>query len=238
MKEIAKKENQITEVSGNEIQLALLEVVKNPNIDPERLEKFLDLQIKMEERQAAQALNAALADFQSRCPIIQRTKTGHNNKKYAPLEDLVAQIQGLLLETGLSFSFDVEPIDEKTNCMKTIIRHRMGGQFVSLYYFPKSDASGNKNEAQGIRSANSYAKRTSLENALGIVTANEDLDGGFPKKLQDPKKVMEEVKSLLKETNADIPKFLKFIKAESVDSLTPEQAEKALHALKQKRKKQ
>lgn len=229
MKELAKKEeNQVTSIQG-----ALLEVVKNPNIDPERLEKFLDLQIKMEERQALRDLNAALAEFQSKCPVIPRTKASHN-AKYAPLDEIVTIIKPILSETGLSYSFDVEPIDERTNRLATIIKHKHGAFFTSYYYFPRTDDSGKKNEAQSVKSANSYARRAGLENALGIVTADEDTDANPPQRDVTPKDI-EEIKKLIKETKSDEAKVLLYLKAESIDSLNPSQVQKALHALKQKR---
>lgn len=237
MKELATKIQQPPMEQGDSdviIQSAILEAVKNADIDPARLEKFLDLQIKLEERQATRELNAALASFQSKCPVIKRTKKGHNAKMYAPLEDLVLQIQSLLFETGLSYSFDVHPTDDKTNCMKTIIRHRTGGHFVSLYFFPRSDVSGNKNEAQGIRSANSYAKRTGLENALGIVTSDDDKDGGAPGSPVTPEQI-NDIKALVKETGSDAAKLLSFLGAESFEVMTAAQAKKAVHSLKQKK---
>lgn len=237
MKELAKKDqNEVAEVPASDIQMALLAIVQRKDIDPDRLEKFLDLQIKMEDRQAEQALSAALADFQSRCPVIQRTKAGHNSKKYAPLEDLVIQVQPLLLQTGLSYSFNIEPIDDKMNRIDVTIRHRQGGKFISSYFFPKADASGNKNEAQGVRSANSYAKRTAFENALGIVTANEDLDGAKPALKTDENQALSEVKALLTETKADVSKFLTFLGAKDLESLDSNQLQKAIHALKAKKK--
>lgn len=234
---IVKKDIEIeTTGQAQELGSVLLKILERQDIQPERLEKFLDLQFKVEERMAERALNAALAEFQSRCPIVQRNKTGHNSKKYAPLEDLVEKIRGLLHETGLSFSFDIEPKDEKTNCMKTIIRHKFGGQFVSLYYFPRSDGSGNKNEAQGMRSANSYAKRTSLENALGIVTSDEDRDGGAS--MESPtENMISEIKALIIETKSDEKALLKFLRVASFEEMTVASAQTAIHALKQKRGK-
>ncbi len=229
MKELAKKEeNQVTD-----IQVALLEVVKRTDIDPERLEKFLDLQIKMEQRQAQKALMGALADFQGKCPAILKTKKT-NNSKYAPLDEMVETIRPFLSQTGLSYGFNVEPVDEKTSRLDTTISHRDGASVTSTYYFPRIENSGSKNEAQSVKSALSYAKRAGLENALGLVTADEDTDGA--KRLPEvTDSLLSEIKNLLTETKSDEKKFLAFIRAESLETLTPEQAKKAVHALKAKK---
>lgn len=215
------------------IQDALLEVVSRKDIDPERLEKFLDLQIKMEERQAERALNEALSDFQASVPSIIKTKKGHNSS-YAPLDEIVHQIRPVLAKVGLSFFFDVEPVNDLTSLLKTTVRHKGGASIVSHYYFARVDNSGSKNEAQALKSALSYAKRAGLESALGLVSTGEDDDAARATDRAANADLISQVSQLLELTKSDQKKFLSFIGAESVESLTEYQAKKAIHALKQK----
>jgi hypothetical protein len=166
--------NEIT-VKEETMESALIAIVQNKDIDPERLEKFIDMQFRLEDRQAEKALNVALTDFQVECPIINKMKKGHNSK-YAPLDEIVFKIKDLLNKHGLSYSFNTQKINEIETNIITTIRHRGGAKFDSTYTFKSLDDGGRMNTSQQKRSANTYAKRTGLENALGIVTQDEDDD--------------------------------------------------------------
>lgn len=230
MSKLPEKKNEAS------IQSALLEIVQRTDIDPERLEKFLDLQIMMEERQAQAALNKALASFQSECPIITRKKQGHNSK-YAPLDEIVYQIKPVLDRNGLSFTFNTKKKNESEKEMIVTIRHKDGASFDSVYTFSSIDDGGKMNTSQRIRSANSYAKRTALENALGVVTAGEDDDAG--RAIDSPVNAgqLAEIKDLLGVTKTKEDAFLKYLGVENFEGLSFEGGKKAIYALRTKRDK-
>ena len=226
-KEIKKKE----EFS---MQDALMRVCQDETINPERLEKFLDLQIKMEERQNEKDLNAALANFQAECPIIPKTKKGHNSD-YAPLDEIVYLIKPILNKHGLSFSFTT---DEKTNEekeMTVIVRHKSGGSYESKSTFPSLDSTKSMNNSQRARSANSYAKRTALENALGIVSAGVDDDAGRSVDNPITDDQIEKINTLLGQTKTDLKKFTSHLKVNNLGELSEYEAKKGISQLKQKR---
>ena len=131
-----------------EIQSAILQIVQRTDIDPERLEKFLDLQFKAEAKQAATAFQQALAGFQGDCPIIVRTKkinftskTGNTTKyNYSPLDEIVHVIKPILTKWGFSYTFDIKTTqDPQTNELVTKIYHSQGHSefFVLLQQSPR-----------------------------------------------------------------------------------------------------
>lgn len=216
------------------MQSALIEIVKRTDIDPDRLEKFLDLQIKMEERQAQKALSSALARFQADCPIIKKTKRGHNSN-YAPLDEIVFTIKPVLDSNGLSYSFNTTKINENEKEMAITVRHVGGGQFQSSYVFPAMDDGGKMNSSQRGKSANSYAKRALIENALGLVTADEDDDAkraiDTPIKEQEIDTILE----LIVSTGSKKEDVLRYAKVKSLKELSHLEAKKLISTLRQKR---
>lgn len=225
---------------------ALLKIVERSDIDPERLEKFLDLHAKTQARAASIAFFDALAGFQGDCPIITRSrkvdftsKTGNNTKySYAPVDEIVHIIKPSLVKWGLSFSFDIKKTDkESENELQVTIRHRGGHAEVTSYYYNPLHDDQRMNQSQRAKSAITYAKRAGLENALGIVTADEDDDANRALDTTVSPAQIEEIKRLMTQTKTEEKNLLKYLKIDSFDQLTDFEAKKAIHSLKQKRSK-
>lgn len=238
-KEIVEKEKVLPDAT---IQNALMRLVERTDIDPERLEKFLDLQLKMEERQAEKAFNDALASFQGECPIIPKSKTVNFKSKtgnvttydYAPLDEIVHTASPILNRHGLSFSFDVR-VENNLTTLYTIIRHRLGHQERYVYVFDTIHDDARMNSSQRRKSALTFAKRAGLENALGIVTQGEDDDAR--RAVDDPigNETLEQVRRMMKDTDTKESDFLKFMKISSLEDMSSYEGKRAVSALKQKR---
>ena len=226
---------QTSEQQNTTLQSAIIEIVKNPDIDPVRLEKFLDLQERMENRQADKDLTLALSEFQRDCPIINKTKKGHNSS-YAPLDEIVYAIKPVLAKHGLSYSFNTRKTGEKTSAITTTIRHVGGGVYQAEYEYLSADDGGKMNSAQKLKSALTYARRAALELALGLVTQGEDDDAkrGIDKMISIDQ--IEAITDYANKTDTPPDGMLKYLKVESLDDLTFNEAENAIKILKQKRK--
>lgn len=225
---------EIEQRQTDSIQMALLKVCQNPDIDPDRLEKFLDLQIKMEERQAKAMLNKALCEFQAECPIIPRTKKAHNNN-YAPYDEIKHIVKPIAKRFGLSWSFSINDKSDLKKEIEVTVRHIAGASFVSRYSFPSMDDGGKMNSSQRTRSSNSYAKRTALENALDIATQEMDDDARRAIDTPATQDELDQIKDLMRQTNANDDHLKAFLKVDSLDQLSKLEAKKAITALKRKR---
>lgn len=236
MSAITKKDEALPEVREDSV---LLEMVKRTDIDPDRLEKFMDLQFKMEAKQAERAFNQALAGFQGECPIIPKSKRVNFKSvdyNYSPIEEMVGKIRPLLTKYNLSFSFDVREAEEKEKMiLVTKIRHASGHSEDTTYFFNKYHDDDRMNLSQRAKSSITFAKRAALENALGLVTEKEEDADQRPSLPEVTDTLISEIKKLLVETKADEVKFLGYVGAESVDKLTPEQAKRAIKALNAKK---
>lgn len=235
MSEIAEKKENLP----NSVEMALLEIVKRPDIDPDRLEKFLDLQIKMEERQSKAKFFDALSSFQGECPIIsksKRVKFKSVDYNYSPLDEMAEVIKPILNKWGLSYSFNLRDSgNESLVELITTVRHRGGHSEETSYFFNRYHDDDRMNKNQKAKSSVTYAKRAALENALGIVTGDNDDDGqGLTGITEDQSKT---IRFLLKELDRKEDTFLDYCagvfgsEIKSIDQMNSKQAQESISFL-------
>lgn len=148
--------------------------------DIAQLKELMDLQERWEAKQAKKAFYEAISQFQSVVPEIRKSKgasfgAGKTSYAYAPLSSIVRQIKDGLKKSGLSFRWENKETgdDMQVTC---IITH-LQGHSESTSMTGKADASGSKNPIQARGSAISYLQRYTLLGALGIASADTDVDG-------------------------------------------------------------
>lgn len=149
------------------------------DMDVEKLEKLMDLQERYENRNAQKEFIQAMAEFQSICPSVFRSKDSDKHS-YAPLETIIASIRPALQKTGLSVRFDSE-INENSVTAICKVSHAGGFTEESRFTCPVERLTSNQgkrimNDAQALASASSYAKRYAVKNAFNIVESYEDDD--------------------------------------------------------------
>jgi hypothetical protein len=141
--------------------------------DPAYLRELLQVREQWEAGEARKLYSQSIADFQSRCPIIEKGDKAHN-KQYAAMDRIWRTIRPLLDETGLSVVWTVNAITEYGLRIEGEIRHKAGHAVPISYDLPMPDKVTGQNAAQQMGSATTYAKRYALCSALGIVTGEDD----------------------------------------------------------------
>ena len=154
----------------------LLEMAVNKGADIDQLEKLMGLQERYEAKQAKTAYLMSVTQFQSEVPRITKTKTGHNFS-YAPLADIVEQIKSTLQKCGLSYRFEQ---DHQNGIEVTCVLSHVNGHSEQTTMKAEADTSGSKNSVQSVGSTVTYLQRYTLTGALGLTTADEDIDGRLP----------------------------------------------------------
>jgi hypothetical protein len=111
-------------------------------------------------------------------------------KKYASLGAIIEAVEESLLENGLWFKFDEEPVDLSKviatkdgskvviNTIKTIIYNAEGDTIITPHSYVVEELT-----SQGLGKASTYAQRYGLSAALGIVS-EDDEDGNTKKQQQ------------------------------------------------------
>lgn len=178
------------------------------NAPVETMERLFDLQRKWQADQARAAFVQAKATFQGDCPVIKKTKKVLNRDgktvryMYAPIDSVIEQIKKPIAENGLSYAWDVikEGENMKVTCTLT---HVKGHSETSTFEIPIV-ASEFMTSPQSYATAQTYAKRYTLLNVLGIGTAEEDTDAndtGHEKDAKSTKsKIVFRLKALGKST--------------------------------------
>ena len=175
---IERENTRSTAVTEVNQPMRLLELAISNNADVDKLEKLMALQERWNAQEAKKSFLRAMATFQESCPDIIKAKKGHNCL-YAPLSDIVTQVRGLLADNGLSYRF--EQTHESQIEVTCIVSH-VDGHSEKTTMKADPDTSGAKNAIQAVGSAVQYLMRYTFIGALGITTADIDMDGRVPQK--------------------------------------------------------
>lgn len=149
----------------------------------ETLEKLLAMRKELKMEYAKEQFDAALASFQSECPVIKKErkvdfvgKTSGVRVKYAyaPLDEIVEQVKGLIAKNGLSYTIDMENTETSITAIVKV-RHIAGHSEITKFTVP-IDKNAYMSAQQQYGAASTFAKRYCFCNAFGILTGDEDTD--------------------------------------------------------------
>ncbi|WP_252106985.1 MULTISPECIES: ERF family protein [unclassified Halomonas] len=157
---------------------AIIQVIEraalNPDVDIDKMERLLQMQERVMDRQAMMAYSAAMAAMQTELPSIEeRGQT--NNGFYATLEDIVDAVRPILQKHGFAVSFRIQT-QERGIQVTGVLMHKDGHREETSMLLP-ADMSGNKNAVQAFGSSTSYGKRYVLCALLNITTRGQDDNG-------------------------------------------------------------
>ena len=164
--------------------------LRDGKLGVEQLERMMAMRREINAENAKKAYDAAMAAFQSECPIIVKTKAGAKQAyKYAPLDSIVAQVREIIRAHGFSFAITSE-VDLKEGCVKAACRitHTEGHSESSTFAVPIDNKNPMMTDPQRFGGAMTFSKRYAFCNAFGILTADEDTDGGSKPPPPSPKK--------------------------------------------------
>lgn len=179
---MAKKEKTkeiIVKEQRSEVSNFITQAIEK-GLPVETMEKLFALQREWKADKAKEAFVLALAKFQGDVPVIHKTKKVLNKDgrtvryMYAPMDSVIEQIKRPLADNGFSYTWDSTREEEhiKVVCKLTNIE---GHSEKSTFDIP-IEKNGFMSSPQSYATAQSYAKRYTLLNVLGIGTADEDTD--------------------------------------------------------------
>uniref|UniRef100_A0A6H1ZG05 Putative Erf family protein n=1 Tax=viral metagenome TaxID=1070528 RepID=A0A6H1ZG05_9ZZZZ len=239
-----KSETLPTQASPN----AVIMTAMQKGYDVSLIEKMMALQERYESNEARKAYHEAKAAFNENPPEIlkdkENTQFSRGDKKamYVSLGNILKTVNPALGKHGLSVSFEINQSDKNVT-VSCKLSHRMGHSEVVTMTAPPDTSGGNaKNPIQQIKSTITYLRAATFECVTGLAAtdeANLDDDGNGSGATDEYINTDQqtEINDLLKETKADVQKFLKYIKAESVETIIAKNYQKAIKALETKREK-
>lgn len=170
---------------------SFIEQAIQSNAPIETLERLFNLQKDVQAEFARNQFNSALVSFQASCPEIKKTKKVMNKDgktvryMFAPLDSIISQIQKPLRDAEISYAWDTtNDLENKLMNVVCTITHVLGYSKQSSFSIPIVTGEF-MTSPQSYASAQTFAKRYTLCNALGIATAEEDNDATTVKKEKD-----------------------------------------------------
>lgn len=211
----------------------------DPAVDPNKMMGLLDVQERMMNKKAQMEFDADFAKLQAALPRITKdAKIKHKDTviaHYATYEQIDAVIRPLLIEHGFGLRYGTKP-NGNTIVIEATLSHK-GGHSITDQIPLGIDASGAKNNVQGVGSTIAYGKRYLVGMLLNLVFEGDDDDGqksGFTPMSDDQAATLKE---LIRETNTDVQRFLQtmFNGVKSIDDIPASDYQRAYNALNSKK---
>lgn len=183
MNDLQKTETPLPAAMPGKGYMEMIADAVNGGASIEALERLMALKERHDAEVAKKAFTEALSKFQEDCPEIRKMKAVEFNGKhaydYAPLPDIERQIKHLMVKHGFTKSWENSyPGNGKTRV--TCVLTHIGGHSTRTDMDVDPDKSGGKSAIQADGSAITFARRYTLTGALGISTADQDIDGRMP----------------------------------------------------------
>jgi hypothetical protein len=202
-------------------------VALDPRADVEKLERLGAMYEHLKAREAELAFNAAkgrilkklagIKIVKNRPVLPENDKTRPQNGpleafKYAPLEEIDKHLRPLLVEEEMDLSYSDQPC-EGGILIRGRLKHLPSGHYEDSFMPAPPDTTGGKSSVQAVGSTNSFLRRYIACNIFNIVVVGDDDDGngGTIDEVQT-KTIVE----LIKKAKVG-PKFLKYMRAQSVE---------------------
>ena len=158
----------------------ILALARDPNVDPDKLQKIIDMY-------NAQKALAAKQEFDSNFALMQvdfegikatRGKQGYNYK-YAPIEMLTAAYGPTIAKHGFSFRWGAEKKLEDGGKQSVLIISGWGHREEITFDVPKIEGTKEMNAIQVAGAMSTYGRRYTFLAGFGITVEDEDTDGTF-----------------------------------------------------------
>ena len=159
----------------------IAQMASDPACDPAKLRELLAVRRDWEADEARKAFNAAVGEFQRKCPVVGKLDSA-DGKHYAKLDRIWRAIRPTMEACGLSVTWESTTIQPGEICyLRGHLRHSAGHAEPLEYQLPIPKAITTRegrtvqNAAQVMGAATTYAKRYATCAALGVQTG-EDTD--------------------------------------------------------------
>lgn len=207
----------------------LVQLAMSKDIDPERLDKLLEVQISYEANEAKKAFSAAMSECQKEMPmIVKNAENKQTSSTYAKHEAVCKAVKPIYTEAGFSLSFHEgtakQPEEIRTICD---VAHSLGHS--KQYYIDlPSDGAGlkgnaNKTPIHAKGSTFSYGRRYLTLMIFDLATY-DDNDGNTGNSAAEPAKLItktqvNKLRKAIKDNDRDEAAFLKYIKKDSLEEI-------------------
>lgn len=225
--------------------MALVKLAMADGVDVDKLERVIAMRDADVQRRAVQAFHDAMTEFHKGCPTIPRNRTANIATRggtqfqyqYADLDSIQAAVDPLLRQLGLRYTWDTK-VDGPLMTTTCKLSHADGHEVASSLPVPTS-STGGMSDAQRFGAANTYSKRLSLVQVLGLAMSGPDVDGADVTGAGADTITEEQATTLLdwlRDTNSNTEQFLAWAGVEEIADLPASKFEPAMGMLRRKMK--
>jgi ERF superfamily len=209
--------------------LALIEkVALDPRAAGEKLERMMAMYERLKAKEAELAYNEAkgrILKKLARIKIVKKRsvlyevekgkplKGTYEAFKYAPLEEIDKHLRPLLAKEDMDLSYSNEPREDGGILIRGRLKHLPSGHYEDSLMPAPMDTSGGKSDVQAVGSTNSFLRRYVACNIFNLVVVGDDDDGNGGRVDEAQTNT---ILALIKNSKVG-PKFLKYMKARSVE---------------------
>ena len=214
--------------SPSTVMTLIERVARDQSPAVEKLECLAAMYERLKAKEAELGFNAAKGRILKKLagikivknrPVLPESDNGKSQKgvseafKYAPLEEIDKHLRPLLAEEEMDLSYSDEPWDGGGILIRGRLKHLPCGHYEDSFMPAPPDTTGGKSNVQAVGSTNSFLRRYVACNIFNIVVVGDDDDGngGVIDEAQT-KTILE----LIKKAKVG-PKFLKYMRAESLE---------------------
>lgn len=239
---LAPREEQA--LTAQPTPMEILARMSEEGAPPESLQVLADLAWKQEDRNARKEFFSGLKEFKRRCPVIPKSKRITITKKdgttyeywFTPLDKATPVFDPILDDLGFHYSWSSDT-QGNTMLTKCYLRHEDGHEEVSAFACPIDNPNPGMTQQQKAGGALTFAHRYTLFSALGITTAEDDIDGRGDDSSGDAVKPVTEEQARELETYAvsvgmDQEHWLKWLGAPSIELIPAKHFKKAMAGIK------
>lgn len=205
--------------------VALIEkALINPELPVDRLEKLLDMQIRVRDDEARRAYFEDMSKCQQNMPVIIKDKertAGPVKGNYASIDQMIKQCLAIASDFGFSISFDNPPSTKDGWVYVTAeCQHKLG--FSKLFTMDSPyDNTGNKSPVHAKASAVTYCKRYLLAMIFCLATGDDD-DANMASNYDAPKKQYKPQQAIPVEIPTSIPAMISMLQKSQLLELIDE----------------
>ena len=213
--------------SASSILALINSLALDPRADVEKLDPIIAMYERLKAKEAELQYNAAKGRILKKLAAMKivknkpalydieegRPQNGtHEAFKYAPLEEIDKHLRPLLAEEEMDLSYSDEPLPSGGLLIRGRLKHLASGYYEDSFMPAPLDTTGSKSEVQTVGSTNSFLRRYITCNIFNIVVVGDDDDGNGGTIYEAQTKT---ILDLIKKAKVG-PKFLKYMKAETV----------------------
>jgi hypothetical protein len=204
---------------------AIVALAKDPSVDVVKLQALLEMQERMEARQAKVQFNRSFVRLSGKMPRVKKNGTvdlgaGKGSYAFATWEDMDRVIRPLMDAEGFGLSFDSAARTEQGGGITVTgeLIHREGFSKTASMSLALDSGPG-RNNLQAMGSSLSYGKRYVAEMLLNIVREGADDDGAKGGIQYIGPGQIAKIRALLTETRTDEVRFLDTIGVAEIEEI-------------------